>query len=293
MWKANWQVCLYLYSLFCLPVPFKPLPCLPLLLLLAPFLYGQDGFVKGAPALAYWETGKGKETVIVLHGGPAAAHDYLRPEWDALGKEARVIYYDQRGCGRSEKAACYSWREHVVDLKRVIQQVSKGKKVVLAGSSWGATLALLYAYTFPEDVKGLLLSGTYNWIGKGEEAKDCAGYRDLLPFGLTQKDTFYYTRVPLGGTTKPLGQHSPSYSMTTNSMADAPTLQQLAAINLPVLLFKGGEDCKAPVKEGAHWYASILPRAEVHVIPGACHDPWLSYPQAFFTKAVAFLQQLK
>lgn len=265
-----------------------------LFLFFTPLLHGQDGFIQGSPGLAYWETGSGKETVIVLHGGPAAAHNYLLPEWNALGKGARVVYYDQRGCGRSEKAACYSWREHVGDLKRVISQAGKGRKVVLAGSSWGSTLALLYAYTHPGDVKGLILSGTYNWIGKDAPEKDCATYLASLPFGLMRRDTFYYTPVTLGTTTKQLGQHSLSNTMTVNSMTDAPTLQQLSAITLPVLIFKGAGAChEAPVKDGAGLYASVLPNAVVHPIPGACHDPWVTHTEDFFSRATAFLEQWK
>lgn len=276
-----------------MPVTLRSITALTLILFLTPALHAQDGFIAGTPALAYWEAGRGKETVIVLHGGPSAAHDYLLPEWNALGKEARVIYYDQRGCGKSEKAACYTWRTHVEDLKRLIAQTAKGKKVVLAGSSWGATLALLYAYTNPGDVKGLILSGTYNWTGKGLPQKDCADYWAAVPFGLPREDTFYYKPINLANTTKHLGQHSLSNAMTINSMADAPALQQLSAITQPVLLFKGAENCKEiPVKEGAGLYQSVLPKAEVYLIPNACHDPWLSHPEEFFSKANAFLKRL-
>lgn len=78
--------------------------------------YGQDGFIPGLPKLAYWQVGQEPTTVIVLHGGPGATHQYLRPEFDALTKTARVIYYDQRGCGKSDPAASYTWQEHVADL---------------------------------------------------------------------------------------------------------------------------------------------------------------------------------
>lgn len=272
-------------SLAHLRVTLKSILFLPLFLLVASTLYGQDGFIEGAPSIAYWEVGKGKETVIVLHGGPAAAHDYLLPEWNALSKEARVVYYDQRGCGKSAKATCYSWRGHVGDLKRVISKVAKGKKVVLAGSSWGATLALLYAYTHPADVKGLILSGTYNWIGKGAPEKDCATYLAAVPFGLPRRDTFYFTPVTLAHTTKELGQHSLSNAMTINSMGDAPTLQQLAAITQPVLVFKGEAQCsETPVKEGALLYQSTLPNVDIYTIPVACHDPWLSHTVEFFNQ---------
>ena len=62
----------------------------------------QEGFVKGEPSLAYWEVGTGDDVVIILHGGPCASHTYLRPEFDALSEVARLIHYDQRGCGKSD-----------------------------------------------------------------------------------------------------------------------------------------------------------------------------------------------
>ena len=44
--------------------------------------------------------------LLVVHGGPGDAHDVLRPHLDALASdETRVVYYDQRGCGRSPLAS--------------------------------------------------------------------------------------------------------------------------------------------------------------------------------------------
>ncbi|MEX0883250.1 MAG: alpha/beta fold hydrolase, partial [Cyclobacteriaceae bacterium] len=112
--------------------------------------YSQDGYVNGNPDLAFWQVGDKEEIIIILHGGPAVQHEYLRPEFDELAKVGRVIYYDQRGCGKSERADSYAWQEHVNDLNKIINCFSKGEKVVLAGSSWGSILAILYAYTHPE-----------------------------------------------------------------------------------------------------------------------------------------------
>ena len=83
---------------------FSTKAILLLLITLSINSFAQDGFIPGKPALAYWSVGNKAETVIMLHGGPAAAHKYLRPEFDALKKVAKVIYYDQRGCGASDTA---------------------------------------------------------------------------------------------------------------------------------------------------------------------------------------------
>lgn len=51
--------------------------------------------------LAYWVEGSGPDTVVVLHGGPAAHHGYLRPAFDGLKRDFTIVYYDMRGRGRS------------------------------------------------------------------------------------------------------------------------------------------------------------------------------------------------
>src|SRR2546426_12176664 len=57
--------------------------------------------------------------VVVLHGGPGAHHDYLLPQYDLLARGRTLLYYDQRGGGRSPvgRDTPVGWREHVADLE--------------------------------------------------------------------------------------------------------------------------------------------------------------------------------
>jgi pimeloyl-ACP methyl ester carboxylesterase len=63
-------------------------------------------------------SGDGPE-VVVLHGGPGAHHDYLLPGFDLLARRRTLVYYDQRGGGRSPvgRDVPVGWREHVDDLE--------------------------------------------------------------------------------------------------------------------------------------------------------------------------------
>lgn len=101
--------------------------------------------------------GAGPE-VIVLHGGPGAHHDYLRPGMDALATGRTLVYYDQRGGGRSVVArdVPVGWREQVADLDALRDVWGLGR-LHLLGYSWGALLAMLYAVTHPERVASLAL----------------------------------------------------------------------------------------------------------------------------------------
>lgn len=103
-------------------------------------------------------TGQG-EPVIVLHGGPDFDHGYLLPGLDRLGDVLQLIYYDQRGRGRSAESvqpADVTLASDVEDLDRVRQHFRLDAPVLL-GHSWGAVLALEYALRHPTRVSRLIL----------------------------------------------------------------------------------------------------------------------------------------
>lgn len=96
--------------------------------------------------------------VVVLHGGPGAHHDYLLPGFDALARSHTLIYYDQRGGGRSPvpRDIPVGWREQVADLE-ALREAWGLEQLTIAGYSWGALLALLHAIHHPDRVERLLL----------------------------------------------------------------------------------------------------------------------------------------
>lgn len=85
--------------------------------------------------------------LLVLHGGPGASHDYMLPQMLELANEYRLIFYDQRGGGRSRDDAdrfSITWKTHVTDLAALVRELQLGP-LTLVGYSWGGLLALLYA----------------------------------------------------------------------------------------------------------------------------------------------------
>jgi proline iminopeptidase len=95
---------------------------------------------------------------VVLHGGPGAHHDYLLPGFDALADRRELVYYDQRGGGRSPVArdVPVGWAEQVADLE-ALRERWRFDRLTLAGYSWGGLLALLYALAHPGQVGRLAL----------------------------------------------------------------------------------------------------------------------------------------
>ncbi len=100
--------------------------------------------------------------VIVLHGGPGGGcspgmRRFFHPDI------YRVILFDQRGCGRSRPHASTenntTW-DLVDDIELIRKELGVDKWIVFGGS-WGATLALIYAQTYPTRIRHLVLRGIF------------------------------------------------------------------------------------------------------------------------------------
>jgi proline iminopeptidase len=112
----------------------------------------------------YWEQcgNPDGKPALMLHGGPGAgcSPDHRR-QFDP--ERYNVTLFDQRGCGRSTPHASLeantTW--HLVDdIERLREQVGVDKWLVFGGS-WGSTLALAYAQTWPERTTELVLRGIF------------------------------------------------------------------------------------------------------------------------------------
>ena len=110
--------------------------------------------------------GGGKGTpLLTLHGGPGAGHDYLEP-LEALASERPVIFYDQLGCGKSDKPnARPMWT-----IERFADEVDEVRKALglttihLLGQSWGGWLAVEYLTRKPKGLKSCVLASTSSSI---------------------------------------------------------------------------------------------------------------------------------
>ena len=104
---------------------------------------------------------KGKP-VIFLHGGPGGGIEPIyRQYFDP--KVWRIIIFDQRGCGKSSPHA--ELKENTTwDLVNDIEKIREFLNIdswLVFGGSWGSTLALTYAITYPKKCKALILRGIF------------------------------------------------------------------------------------------------------------------------------------
>lgn len=111
--------------------------------------------------LYYRMDGRG-DPIVVVHGGPGMDHSYLLPGMNVLADSHRVIYYDQRGGGRTEGAVdstTVSFERFIADIDAIADSLRLGRFTLL-GHSWGGLLAMRYAARRPERLRALVVMNT-------------------------------------------------------------------------------------------------------------------------------------
>ena len=100
--------------------------------------------------------------VLFVHGGPGAGFSESdRRFFDP--QKFHTVFFDQRGCGRSTPHAELeenTTADLINDIERLREHLGIEKWLVFGGS-WGSTLALAYAQTYPERVAGMVLRGIF------------------------------------------------------------------------------------------------------------------------------------
>lgn len=266
-----------------------------------------SGFVEVEGGRVWYEVhGSGPRTpLIVLHGGPGIPHDYLA-NLDQLGDERPVVFYDQLGCGRSDRpddAALWTRERFVRELDSLRRALGLDE-VVLYGHSWGSILAVDYlsglAGVDASGVKGAILAGPALSIPRWIE--DARRLIDTLPpdqaeailagerSGETGSEAYqaatqaFYARYvsrsdpwpaelqnALAGTGQQVygAMNGPSEFTITGTLRTVDVTPRLPGLSLPLLFICGEYDEATP--ETTRHYAALAPNAEVVVVAGAAH----------------------
>ncbi len=132
------------------------------LLCLAAPLTGQSarqGMLSLDGARIFYEVIGSGDPIIVVHGGPGLDHGYLQPGLDLLATRNTVVYYDQRGTGRSgaELVDSIINFDAFVDDIDALRQVLGYERVSVLGHSFGTLLAIEFARRYPDHVRSVIL----------------------------------------------------------------------------------------------------------------------------------------
>jgi proline iminopeptidase len=250
--------------------------------------------------------------VVVLHGGPGAHHDYLLPGFDSLANGRELIYYDQRGGGRSPvpRETPVGWQEQVADLEELRRQWGLDR-LALAGYSWGGLLAELYATQFPGRIDRLaLISPAPAWKEMRLEFEHRFAERNLAPglqqqraelraSGLRDKNPDEYARRAFelsvaayfydparSRELTPFRVTGRTQTEVWDSLKDYDLRPALQKLDVTALVLQGEND-PIPV-EGSQVVAQIL-GAELHLIPHCGHVPYVEAHSEFVRFLGSFL----
>ena len=286
----------------------------------------REGRIPVAGADLYFrEIGHGPP-VILLHGGPDFDHSYFLPEMDRLCDTFRLVYYDQRGRGRSadrvrpEDVTLASEGE---DLERVRSQLRLGR-VTLLGHSWGAVLALEYALRHPDRVSHLILmnpspashedytalreerlarlgadferlkaAAATPGYAEGDPDAVAAYYRIHFKLGLVRPEHLDQVISRLEASFTPEGVLK-ARAVEDRLMEETwrasgyDLLPRLASLRIPTLVLHGDHDLiPVPIAEGI---ARAIPGARFVLIEDCGHFSYLERPEEAFGEIRGFLR---
>lgn len=290
----------------------------------------REGYVRTADGvrLFYKIVGDGPETLVAVHGGPGNTLESILNDLEPLAKNGRVIYYDQRGNGRSDlikEGARLAIEKHVADLEAV-RQFFKLDKMTLLGNSWGGMLISFYAVEHPDRVARMILhnpgeptkafameavdeinarlsrykgerakryafvSNPQNWVKSKDPRAMCREWFGMLAPTYVAKDE---SLARFKGDVCAGPEEAVRYQQVVNmqvwgTMGEWNLLPRLGVVKAPVLIIHGEVD-PIPVESSEAW-AQGFPNARLLVVKDSGHLSHVEQPEIFFGAVETFLR---
>jgi pimeloyl-ACP methyl ester carboxylesterase/DNA-binding SARP family transcriptional activator len=244
----------------------------------------------GELSIAYEIVGSGPVDLVLVHGWVCSFHPgWERPQiarfYEALAKIGRLIQFDKRGTGLSDRVAGVAGLEERMDDVRAVMDAAGSERAVLLGISEGGSMVALFAATYPERTAGVVLMGSYarrQWapdspMGRqGEEP-----WWSPEEWGVPMARRFVDERAPSAAGDEATYRWYASYLARGASPGAARQLARmnaaidvrpvLSSIHVPALvLYRRGEYLREP----ARYMGERIPGARVVALPGADHLPW-------------------
>ena len=281
----------------------------------------EEGFTTSTGSPLYWaKYGRANAPkLLALHGGPGADHRYLLPQLLHLGEKHDLLFYDQRGGGRSRADARIpiTWKTHVEDLAAVVEEFGLDP-LSIVGYSWGAMLGLLYAierrvnpHLRATDRMALISPGPLTReyrrqfeaeFARRQQSPEIQRMRDeLAASGLRESDPEAYRQRafelgvagyfsdPRNATDlTPFRVVARVQESVWESLGDFDLISDLKGIKIPSIIISGRDDPipLASSSEGASALGTNL------VVLDECgHVPYVEQPQGLFKALDPFLDE--
>jgi len=305
------------------------------------FNYGDSGVQMGGIKMIPIQTPKGsfnvwvkrfgnnpRIKVLLLHGGPAATHQYMEVFESFFPKEGFEFYeYDQLGCGNSDKPADTSlWV-----LDRFVEEVEQVRQAIKAdstnfyilGNSWGGILGMQYALKYQSNMKSLIVAnmvascpeyGKYA-VDVLEKQMDPKVLKEILDFeakGDTQNPrynellgTYYYNEhiCRLNPWPEPVNRAFASLNYTIYKMMQGPSemgiggnlanwdiKDRLKEIRIPTLMIGAKHDTMDP--KAMEEQSKLVQKGRYLYCPNGSHLSMYDDQKVFFDGVIKFIHDV-
>lgn len=239
--------------------------------------------------IAYQVVGDGPFDLVFVQGfisnlevhweDPGLSHLFNR-----LGSVARLIVFDKRGSGLSDRVSDMPNLETRMDDVRAVMDAAGSRAAALIGASEGGPMSILFAATYPQRTRALILYGAYahfySWVLSPEQVEQFvasaeqnwgsgASLKSFAP-NMVSNERFraWWARFERLGT-------SPSGAMALARMNGQIDVRDvLATVRVPTLIIHREHDPRVKVSAG-RYLAAHIPGAKYVEVPGTDHPIWV------------------
>lgn len=268
--------------------------------------------------------------VLLLHGGPAATHEYLESFDGWLPQEGiEYYYYDQLGSHYSDQPddpSLWEIDRFVDEVEQVRVALGLGREnFFLYGQSWGGILAIEYALAHQQHLKGLVVSNMMSSIPAYNQYAEqvlmppmdqdaLAEIKRLEAAGETDDPSYeallmehhyvhHVCRLPLEEWPEPVvrgfahinqpiyaSMQGPSELGASGKLVDWDRSGDLHRIGVPTLVMGAQHDTMDP--KHLEWMAAQLPAGRYHHCPAGSHLALVDDPETYFEGLVSFIRDV-
>jgi pimeloyl-ACP methyl ester carboxylesterase len=260
--------------------------------------------------IAYQVTGTGPLDLVFVPGFVSHLECQWEHPWSArfferLGSFSRLIRFDKRGTGLSDRVGGIPTLEQRMDDVRAVMDAVRSERAALFGVSEGGPMSLLFAATYPERTSALVLYGSYArraWAPEHTAGRTEQEWQEMI-------DTIERGWGNLGGLD--IDMWAPSAAGDETYLQWAATYRRLAAspgaavavmqmnkeidvrhilpaVRVPTLILHRTGD-RVTRAEQAHYLAEHVPGARLVELPGIDHIPWVGDADAILDEIEEFL----